>query len=290
MSRSLGCLAVAVACAACGGGEASRLRGLAGPGAFEATVPRSFEMRFVWRMGRTISLSPIPPRLRVDAAGRPVLLYGDVFVPLRPSDALTPAPPFRLGDWGGLDDAAWMADGTLLVVRDRTLGVVLPEGFVRIADLPAARMHVAPAGPGRAWLFGGEGDLARRLYLYDQSGVVAPVLAAAEPIAAVAGTADRLFVATGGVLLRVTPGDGAVLLHRGGEPIRALALAGDAGVFFTTAAGVFFLREGGASWRVLDEGAEDVQVRGEELYLLFRDAGVLRGSPVSSFATMGGRP
>lgn len=56
-----------------------------------------------------------------------------------------------------------------------------------------------------------------------------------------------------------------------------------------TTRGVFYLREGGASFRMLDEGADDLQIRDEELFVLFRDAGVLRGSPVSAFAAVGRR-
>ncbi|MBI2895444.1 MAG: hypothetical protein HYY06_17950 [Deltaproteobacteria bacterium] len=103
-----------------------------------------------------------------------------------------------------------------------------------------------------------------------------------------AGSGDRAYVAAGGALLRVAPGDGTVLLFRSDEPIRAVAAAGDVGIFFTTARGVFFLREGGVSFRMLDEGAQDLQVRGDDLFLLFEGAGVVRGSPVSSFATVAG--
>jgi len=288
MRRALAALAIVTGCTGCGaGGGAAPPRGLVGPEPFAATVPRSFEMSFVWRMGRSIALSPIPPRLRVDARGRPVLLYGSVFVPLRGRGTAEALPPYRLDV--GVSDAAWTEDGALLVVSDRSLGVALPEGFTRIADLPAADMQVVPAGPGQCWLFGGEGDFARRLYLYDRGGVVAPVVKTPAPIAAVAGDATSVVVATAGALLRVTPGDRTVLLHRGDEPIRAVAVAGQSGIFFATARGVFYLREGGASFRMLDEGADDLQIRDEELFVLFRDAGVLRGSPVSAFAAVGRR-
>lgn len=280
---------VVLGCAGCGGGSASsQLRGMVGSEPFAAVVPRSFQMTFVWRTGRSLAVAPREVRLRVDSSRRPVLLLGDLFVPLRADAAVAPPPPFRFGNVPRVDDATWTEDGVLLVVSDRALGVATPEGFVPIVELPASGMRVVPAEPGRCWLFGGEGDFRRRLFLYDKMGTVAPFLAAPGPIAAVAGTAERVYVATGGALLRVTPGESAVLLYRGAEPIRAVAAAGDVGIFFTTAHGVFFLREGGASFRILDEGADDVHVRGDVLLLLFDGVGVVRGSPVSSFATLAG--
>jgi hypothetical protein len=221
-------------------------------------------------------------RLRLDDGARPYLVTADTLVPLahRPSGA--DARPFRIGGAATLTDVAWVEGGVMLLVVGTQLGTVDEHGFRAIADLPAPGMRVVAAGPDRCWLFApaaGEG----RLYLYERAGTVTEVLRAPSAIHAAAGTPAHAYVAIDSAIVRITD-RGAELVLDGGQPIVALAAAGDTGIFFSTATGTFFLSEQRALSRVTAAGASAIEERGDDVYFMFDGLGIVHGAPVSAFA------
>lgn len=245
-------------------------------------LPRSFEVGFLWQPAAGVTM-PRNLRLRVDAAGRPVLLHGASFLPLATERGAPAPPPFGIAAMSPPDDAIWTDDGAMLFIHGRQLSVATPSGLRAIRRLPAPGMRLAPAGRGKCWVFGGAGAFAPRLFLYDAAGTVVPYFDAPGPITAVSGTLESVHVAAQGVVLRLSPTAGIFALYQGAEPVHALAAAPGVGVLFSTTRGVFFLGEDGSSVRIGDQRAAELHVRGQDLFVLYEGVGILRGRPLSSF-------
>lgn len=246
-----------------------------------AVVPDGFDLALVWR-SESVGPAPTPhPRLRVDPSGRAFALVDDVFVPLT-SPSGTVAKPIRLRNIA-IGDYAWADDGMLLVVVDRALHRVTPAGLDRLAELPARGMHVATATADRCWLFGGEGDSAGAIFLYDQRAGLHSVLQFPKPVRAITGTPARAHVATEGSILRIALGSPMELVYDGEDEIVALADAADGGVFFSTKRGVFYLSSDRRLLHLMNERASDLQSTTNELYMVFDDVGIARGAPLSAF-------
>jgi hypothetical protein len=246
--------------------------------AIHATLPGSFALELVvpWKADSHVA------RLRLDDAGHPYLVTTDSFVPLAHLPSGADAKPFRIGGVATLTDATWADGGVMLLVAGTQLGTVDEHGFRAIADLPAPGMRVVAAGPDRCWLFAPAGD--GRLYLYDRAGTVTEILRAPSAIHAAAGTSAHAYAAIDTSIVRITD-RGAELVLDGGQPIIALAAARDHGVFFSTATGTFFLSDQRAIARLTAASASAIEARGDDVYFVFDGLGIVRGAPVSAFAS-----
>jgi hypothetical protein len=247
--------------------------------AIHATLPAPFALQLVvpWKAGSRVA------RLRLDDAARPYLVTTDSFIPLAHLPSGADAKPFRIGGAATLTDATWADGGVILLVVGTQLGTVDEHGFRAIADLPAPGMRVVASGPDRCWLFApaaGEG----RLYLYDRAGTVTEVLRAPSAIHAAAGTPAHAYAAIDTSIVRITE-RGVELVLDGGQPILALAAARDHGVFFSTATGTFYLSDQRAIARLAAAGASAIEARGDDVYFVFDGLGIVRGAPVSAFAS-----
>jgi hypothetical protein len=276
-----GVLAASTACGATGAADhASGPTAVAAPPA--AVLPPDFKLGFL------VETPATRVRVRVNAAGRPYVLTGATFASLRTPQAPLAPPPFSVRGVGEIGDAVWTDDGALLVIEGRRLGVVTPEGFSPIGDLPSARMRLAPAGDGKCWLFGGDGGFERSLTLYDKGGGVRRVLELPTAISAVSGTPERAYVTTGGSILRLQGASAPSLVFDGADRVQALARAGE-GVFFSTPRGVFYLADSGLLVPMMRDPASDVQIHGEDLFLVLDGKGVALGTPISRFDELGRR-
>lgn len=243
-----------------------------------APLPPGFSLDVV------VALKPsTPARLRLDEAGRPYLITADALVPVQRLPSGETAKPFKIRNATPIGDVTWADDGVMLIVVGAELGVIRERGFQAILQLPQPGMRVVRAAAERVWLFAPD-DAEGRLYLYDKAGMVSQLLRAGLPIRAVSGTPDRVYVAVGTTLLRIT--DTAVdIVFDGSEDIVAIA-ATPAGVFVSLASGTFFRTDAGAISRLTKNGALAIESRGDDVYMHLDALGVIRGAPVSAFANV----
>jgi hypothetical protein len=238
-------------------------------------------------------------RLRADTVrlairpsdGRPVLVAGDLFLPLATEPDAPPDSPFLVPDARPVGAADFMQDGTLLVVVGRELGVAGPNGFRRLHDLPLAGMRVSAAAPDRCFLFG-DG----RVLIYRQDGTTLDLLrlpatdpsGAAVAIADVGGRPDRVLVAWGSALVVLAAGAAPTVLFDEGDGAVIDSIAEAAGgVFVGSNRGVTFVSDDGrAVVPVLRGRSAEVASYGDVLYAWIPGEGLLRFSPISVYADL----
>jgi hypothetical protein len=225
------------------------------------------------------SQKKLDARLRLDESGRPYLVGRDVLLPLARLPSGEPAKPFKVAKAPAIDDAAWSDDGVLLLVVGSELGVIREQGFVKVATLPAPNMRVVSATKGQVWLYA-PGAADGRLYLYDKSGAVTVPFEAGAPIRAVSGSPDRVYVAIGKSLLRIT--DRVELVFASFDPILAVA-ATPTGAYFSTTGGTYFRTDPGVVSRIAKDGAIAIATHGQEVFLQLESIGIVRGTPTSAF-------
>ena len=212
--------------------------------------------------------------------GQPVLARGDTFVPVkdRPERSL---PTFSVA---GVDAGAiaFTADGALLVVSGRVLGVVSARGFQKLADLPADGLRLAAAGPKEVLLFGGG-----HLYRFSAGGRVEHLLESPVPIDAVAADGARTLLATGNAVVALEAGGLSVVVELPSRAV-SLALAPRGGFFVSTGSGVDWVSRG-RRYPFLKGRGGQVRVTGNELFVLFPREGLYKVAPLDGFAAYGAR-
>ncbi len=247
----------------------------AAPQPYEAVVPDGVSAALLVPLD-----GPGPWAFDVAPDGQPMLAKGDTFAPVKDRPERT-LPTFRVA---GVDAGAiaFAADGALLVVSGRALGVVSAGGFKKLADLPAEGLRLAAAGPKQVLLFGGE-----HLYRYTAGGRVEHLLHAQAPIDAAASDGTRIVLATGNAVVALEQGALSLVVE---TPTRltCLALAPRGGLFLASAAGIDWAARGRRYPFVKGKGGA-VRVRGNELFVLFPGEGVLKVAPLDGFARYGER-
>lgn len=223
--------------------------------------------------------APGPWAFDVALDGQPVLARGDTFVPVKDRPERT-LPTFRLAGVN-VGAIAFTADGALLVVSGRALGVVSAAGFKKLVDLPADGMRLAAAGPKQVLLFAGV-----HLYRYTAGGRVEHLLEAPAPIDAVAADATRIVLATGRAVVELTGGAPKLLVATPAR-LTALALAPRGALFAASTKGIDWVANG-RRYPFMAKGGE-VRVRGNELFVLLEGEGLLKVAPLEGFARYGER-
>jgi hypothetical protein len=265
--------ALVLAAAACGGTAKQRPIPVR-PRIAVPALPPSYALDIV-----VPAQTKLDARLRLDEGGRPYLVGRNVFLPLPRLASGEPAKPFKIAKASAIGDATWSDDGVLLLVVGSELGVIREQGFVKVATLPAPDMRVVAATKGQVWLYAPDAPDGR-LYLYDKSGTVTVPFEAGAPIRAVSGTPNRVYVAIGKSLLRIT--DRVELVFASPDPIIAIAATAK-GAYFSTTGGTYFRTEPGVVSRIAKDGAIAIATHGEEVFLQLESVGIVRGTPTSAF-------
>ena len=119
---------------------------------------------------------PAGGRLRLDAAGRPYLITGDVLIPLARLPSGADATPFRIAGASPIGDATWVDDGVILLVVGDQLGTIGEHGFAPILALPERGMRAVAAARDKVWLFAPRATGDGTLFLYKRTGGLSAVL------------------------------------------------------------------------------------------------------------------
>jgi hypothetical protein len=245
------------------------------------------------RASYVLRLRELPPALQefranllfdVNDHGRPVVLAGDLLIPITLRRDRTAPAPVRIAAPRSVNSLAIARDGNLLIVADRSLAAFDGERFRTIAQLPARGMHVTAAGAGDVYLFGGEtAQQQRNLYVFRQDRKLILLTRSADPITAVAGSGSTTFFATGKWIFLSRTGEGTKPVFRADDDVIALAAAPPSGLFFATAKGVFYEYENGRAYRVFRGHAAPV-VRAGKLFVYFPDEGdLIAVTPLKAF-------
>jgi len=219
-------------------------------------------------------------RFDVDPEGCPALLAGRALVVLGADGRRTPET-IRLRNEYGIDDFAWMDDGSLLAISGQTLLELTGTGMKNVQVLPEGSMRVRPASAGQCYLFGGYA-----LYLYRKGGDILEVLRAESEIGAVAGDGEFTFVAIDRSVYLMAPEQPLTLVCRAERPIRSLALGPSSVLFYATDDSVGISTGPGHWVEFLQGRGGEIRVRGETLYLFSRSQGLMSFHPVSRLVRM----
>ncbi|MHB8874292.1 MAG: hypothetical protein ACYC8T_11445 [Myxococcaceae bacterium] len=248
------------------------------PRPYQAMFPSAAEAGFIFNVdpalqGRALAFD-------VGPGGQPFIASGQVVFPVndRPERKL---PPFRLSGVSRIDALGFTADGALLVISGTTLGAATPKGFRMLASLPAEKMHLSTGSAQQTYVWGGES-----VYALSRGGKVEHLVRTPEVIEALAGDGARLVLSTEGALLELKGTGEPRLFAVLPSPARSLALAPGGALFYSTDFEVGYLSAAGRRYPFVKGKGAQVRVAGTELFLFFEDEGILRCSPVESFAAM----
>lgn len=248
------------------------------PRAWEGMFPAAAQAGFIFKLDAALEGKPLA--FDVSPGGQPFLAADQVIFPVndRPTRKL---PPFKLSGGGHIDALGFAHGGALLLISGKTLGVATNQGFRVLATLPREKLHIATGSAQETWLWGGES-----IYSLARGGKVEHLLRAPTPIEALAADGPRLVFATQGALLELLGTGEPRLLIVLPTPARSLALAPGGGLFYSTDTEVGFVSSSGRRYPFVKGKGAQVRVAGGELFLFFEDEGILRCSPVESFAAM----
>ncbi|MBI4351182.1 MAG: hypothetical protein HY550_07065 [Elusimicrobia bacterium] len=209
---------------------------------------------------------------------------------------LAPLQGLVLGVDAPFDDFAWLGNGELVLCARDSLGYL--ERSEESAAVERKRSRLAPALrfvpavklPYKGMrLFAGKnatlylvGHNARtgndEVYLYEvrrggegAEARVGKLLAAPRRVSAVAGDAETTFIAMDRLIVKLTKGKSEaerVFLHPG-EPVKSLAYAENAGLFYATASAVGFL--GRKPFEFLTAKKAQLSLRGGTLYIFLQE-------------------
>ncbi|MDP1824825.1 MAG: hypothetical protein Q8L48_16335 [Archangium sp.] len=248
------------------------------PAAWDGVFPSAAQAGFIFKLddglaGRRFAFDVSPD-------GQPFLASDQVIFPIndRPSRKL---PPFRLSGVARIDELGFTRDGALLLISGKTLGAATAKGFRLLAMLPREKMHLATGSGQETWIWGGES-----VFSLSRGGKIEHLMRTPTPIEALAGDGPRLVFATQGALLELLGTGEPRLLAVLPGPARSLALAPGGALFYSTASEVGYLTASGRRYPFVKGKGAQVRVAGGELFLFFEDEGVVRVSPVESFAAM----
>lgn len=248
------------------------------PSPWEGLFPAEAQAGFIFRLDAALEGKPLA--FDVSPAGQPFLATGPVIFPVsdRPSREL---PPFKLSGLQRIDALGFTQAGALLLVSGKTLGAATPKGFQPLATLPREGLQVATGSAQETWLWGGES-----VYRLSRGGKVDHVLRAPAAIEALAAQGSRVVFAMQGAVLELAGLGEPRLVSLLPGPATSLAIAPGGGLFYSTAREVGFLSPEGRRYPFVKGKGARLRVVAGELFLFFEDEGLVRCSPVESFASM----
>jgi hypothetical protein len=246
------------------------------PGVYKMALPSGANVEMMTALDATTG----DVGLVVSPAGQLYVLTNELFVPLGGD-----ARPFQVKDASPISSVAWVDDDVLLLVSGTRLGVASPDGFVPLLDLPSPAMHIAYAAPDACFVYGGKGDLAKRLFFYLRGGKLVPFAALPGEIRAVSGSFSHFYVAASASIFEIEMGRPAELVFEGIDPVTALVGTG-AGAFFSTPRGTYFLGVRGTLRQLAREGASAMYGHGDTLYVVFQRAAIVRTWPLQAFVAL----
>ncbi len=251
---------------------------------FEAVFPKSVKVSYLFH------LENLPENIRrekirfsVNGRGRPYFLVRDRLVELGAPKKRKPRV-LRSRMIESADHLAWMKRG-LVAIEGSRFGVLDNKGgMTTLLDLPEEGMKLRPAGRGLLYLYGGESDAQRRnLYVYERKRGLIPLLRAPAPIHVVAGNGKFTFLAIGDSIYLFGLNKPLTPIYTAGEKIISLAMSPPSGLFYSTENQVGYVSGKLRGYTFLRGKGGELHVSGRNLYLFFRDEGVLKASPVSAF-------
>lgn len=250
----------------------------AAPVPWEGVFPSAAQAGFIFKLddalaGRRFAFDVSP-------AGHPFIASDQVIFPIndRPTRQL---PPFKLSGVGPIDELGFTRDGALLLISGKTLGAATPKGFRVLATLPRERMHLATGSEQETWIWGGES-----IFSLARGGKIEHLVQAPSVIEALAGDGPRLVFATQGAVLELLGTGEPKLLAVLPGAARSLALAPGGALFYSTDSEVGYLSAAGRRYPFVKGKGAQVRVARGELFIFFEDEGLVRCSPVQSFAAM----
>ena len=250
----------------------------AAPRPWDGFFPATAQAGFIFKLDAALEGKALA--FDVSPAGQPFLAADQVIFPVndRPTRKL---PPFKLSGVGRIDELGFTRDGALLLISGKTLGAATARGFRLLSNLPQEKLHLSTGSAQETWVWGGQS-----IYSLSRGGKVEHLVRAPSTIEALAGDGPRLVFATQGALLELLgTGEPRLLVALPG-PARSLALVPGGGLFYSTDAEVGFVSAEGRRYPFVKGKGAQVRVAGGELFLFFEDEGILRCSPVESFAAM----
>ncbi|MBT3349730.1 MAG: hypothetical protein HOC91_00445 [Nitrospinaceae bacterium] len=166
------------------------------------------------------------------------------------------------------------------MVWGKRLGVFADSGFETLSQLPEAGMQVKTVNGRQVYLYGGGSG---SLYVYDISRGLVHLMRAPEPIGAVSGNGTLTFLAMKEEVYLFSPGKPLSLVYRASEKITSLAMVPPSGLFYSTKKRVGYIYDKARGYSFLKGKGAELLTRKSDLYLFFRDEGVMKVGPVSAF-------
>jgi hypothetical protein len=183
-----------------------------------------------------------------------------------------------------IDDFAWMRDGKLLLVTQGHLATVSPEGIVLSLALPVADMHVRPAGPETAYLFGGKGpSVNHSVYLFSRDGKIAKLIDLPAAIRSVAGDGNNSYVAVENTILRFAINEPVRAVLKTRDPVLSIESAPNDAIFYSTKSSVGYADRFGRAFEFIRGDGGLLRARGTKLFVLLSDGMLLRLGPTDKF-------
>lgn len=268
----------------------------AGPAGYEVYLPEGLDIDIILEPSDVERIGGNKKTIfQLNEAGEPTLLLGETFLTLKSSEGDEVIPPFRVEGAGSISHYAWMPDGTLMIISGKVLGILTTEGFMPILKLPHEDMKIEPASDDLCYLYGGSTkEQQRRLYLLKKGGMLLHLLEADEPVTAVAGDGKTTFIASGGSVLTLRPGE-TEIMYTAGEEIGSLTVSKETGgIFFATVSSAGYIHGKETGFEFIKGVGAEVKTFNDSIYIYFPDGEMFKVSPVSLFGetaeTAAGRP
>ena len=167
---------------------------------------------------------------------------------------------------------------TMLVIRDRFLGLLEETGYSQAIGLPADNMSLASSNnPGTVYLYGSVGNDSYRLYAFYEDGVLDVLLDLPVPIVGVADNRHAIYVATAHEIVRIDRRKVSLVLRlSNSEPsIISIAASDDDGTIYFSTANRVTAFSGLAGIPIVTNAGGTLRMRDSKLYVFDSQRNIL---------------
>lgn len=249
------------------------------PRSYEAVFPKALKLSFLIRLDELPGDIHIKNFLfDVNWRGVPYLFHRNRLVSFDPARRGSVRMLFVRGV-DKIDRFAWVGDA-LLMVWGKRLGVLAESGFETLSQLPEEGMQIKTVNGRQVYLYGGGSG---SLYVYDINRGLVHLIRAPAPVGAVSGNGTLTFLAMDDGIYLFSPGKPLSLAYRAAEKVTSLAMVPPSGLFYSTEKRVGYIYDKGKGYSFLKGKGAELLTRKDDLYLFFRDEGVMKVGPVSAF-------
>lgn len=176
----------------------------------------------------------------------------------------------------GLQNFCCASDGTIFTISGNTLGCLSAGTIEKLITLPSSGMKITDGGKGRIYIYGGDTEPNKALYLIEKEKGYKKICDMPRKILSLAANGDTIYFSVANDIYEIKFGGKFRLLCRvPGPEISSLAVDNKTGVIYFTAGNALYAKSAENITFIAENFGEILKFSNEALYVLRPASGTL---------------